>query len=70
MGSADGQENVNTFRGMSGISEMQGGIGLRIEEVLPEESLLIETDRGIEVGRVLQTSPSPPAEITTPCTLT
>ncbi|WP_448725117.1 membrane-targeted effector domain-containing toxin [Pseudomonas farris] len=45
------QENLNTFRGMPGISEMQGGIGLRIEEVLPEENLLIETDRGIEIGR-------------------
>lgn len=51
------QENINTFRGMSGISEMQGGIGLRIEEVLPEESLLIETDRGIEVGRGFATQP-------------
>lgn len=45
------QENTNTFRGMAGISEMQGGIGLRIEEVLPEDNLLIEMDRGIDVGR-------------------
>ena len=45
------QQNTNTFRGMAGISETQGGIGLRIEEVLPENHLLIETDRGIEVGR-------------------
>ena len=51
------QENVNTFRAMPGISEMQGGIGLRIEEVLPEESLLIETDRGVEVGRGFATQP-------------
>lgn len=51
------QENINTFRGMPGISEMQGGIGLRIEEVLPEESLLIEQDRGIEVGRGFATQP-------------
>ena len=51
------QQNINTFRGMSGISEMQGGIGLRIEEVLPEENLLIETDRGVEVGRGFATQP-------------
>jgi hypothetical protein len=46
-----GQENTNTFRGMAGISEMNGGIGLRIEEVLPERSLKIEIDHGVEVGR-------------------
>jgi hypothetical protein len=51
------QENTNTFRGMAGISEMQGGIGLRIEEVLPEENLLIETDRGIDVGRGFASQP-------------
>ncbi|WP_445261177.1 membrane-targeted effector domain-containing toxin [Pseudomonas sp. RA_35y_Pfl2_P32] len=51
------QENLNTFRGMPGISEMQGGIGLRIEEVRPQESLLFETDRGIEVGRGFATQP-------------
>lgn len=51
------QENINTFRGMAGISEMQGGIGLRIEEVLPEEGPLIETDRGREVGRGFATQP-------------
>lgn len=46
------QENTNTFRSMPGISEIHGGIGLRIEEVLPENNLLIELDRGIEVNRV------------------
>ncbi|UVK97790.1 membrane-targeted effector domain-containing toxin [Pseudomonas sp. B21-048] len=51
------QENTNTFRGMAGISEMQGGIGLRIEEVLPEEKLLIETDQGIDVGRGFASQP-------------
>lgn len=51
------QENINTFRGMAGISEIQGGIGLRIEEVLPEQHLLIESDRGIEVGRGFTTQP-------------
>ncbi|MFY0731573.1 membrane-targeted effector domain-containing toxin [Pseudomonas sp. NFX15] len=51
------QENTNTFRGMAGISELQGGIGLRIEEVSPEGDLLIETDRGIEVGRGFTTQP-------------
>lgn len=52
-----GEENTNTFRGMAGISEMHGGIGLRVEEVLPEQSLLIETDRGIEVGKGFTTQP-------------
>lgn len=46
-----GQENTNTFRGIAGISEMNGGIGLRVEEILPERSLHIETDNGIDVGR-------------------
>jgi hypothetical protein len=46
-----GQENTNTFRGIAGISEMNGGIGLRVEEILPEQNLHIETDSGIEVGR-------------------
>jgi hypothetical protein len=52
-----GQENTNTFRGIAGISEMNGGIGLRIEEVLPERSLHIEIDHGVEVGR--NASPPP-----------
>ncbi|EJM12987.1 hypothetical protein PMI21_04328 [Pseudomonas sp. GM18] len=49
-----GQENTNTFRGIAGISEMEGGIGLRIEEVGPDQSLHIEIDHGIEVGRDVQ----------------
>jgi len=52
------QENLNTFRGMPGISEMQGGIGLRIEEVLPANKLLIEADRGIDVERTLVPQPA------------
>lgn len=55
-----GQENTNTFRGMAGISEMHGGIGLRIEEVLPESGSLIETDRGIEVGSGFTSQPASP----------
>ncbi|WP_448091075.1 membrane-targeted effector domain-containing toxin [Pseudomonas azerbaijanoccidentalis] len=51
------QENINTFRGMAGISELQGGIGLRIEEISPDGDLLIETDRGIKVGRGFTTQP-------------
>ncbi|MHC8388217.1 membrane-targeted effector domain-containing toxin [Pseudomonas sp. MDT2-39-1] len=49
-----GQENTNTFRGIAGISETEGGIGLRIEEVRPDQSLHIEIDHGIEVGRDVQ----------------
>ncbi|OYQ08203.1 hypothetical protein B7L09_23480 [Pseudomonas mandelii] len=45
------QESTNTFRGMAGISETEGGIGLRIEEVGPEQSLHLDIDHGIEVGR-------------------
>ena len=51
------QENTNTFRGIAGISELQGGIGLRVEEVLPANPALIETDRGIELGRGYASQP-------------
>lgn len=44
------QENTNTFRGMAGISETEGGIGLRIEEVQPDQMLDLDIDQGIEVG--------------------
>jgi hypothetical protein len=44
------QESTNTFRGMAGISETEGGVGLRIEEVQPEQSLHLDIDQGIEVG--------------------
>lgn len=45
------QENTNTFRGMAGISEAEGGIGLRIEEVDPDQSLHLDIDHGLDVGR-------------------
>lgn len=45
-----GRENTNTFRGISGISELQGGIGLRIEEVNPGEVTGVDVDPGIEVS--------------------
>ncbi|NNA57123.1 membrane-targeted effector domain-containing toxin [Pseudomonas koreensis] len=51
------QQNTNTFRGIAGISELQGGIGLRVEEVLPANPALIETDRGIELGRGYASQP-------------
>ncbi|UCP09294.1 membrane-targeted effector domain-containing toxin [Pseudomonas sp. MM213] len=44
------QESTNTFRGMAGISETEGGIGLRIEEVQPDQRLHLDIDHGIEVG--------------------
>ncbi|QAY87945.1 membrane-targeted effector domain-containing toxin [Pseudomonas arsenicoxydans] len=53
-----GQENTNTFRSIAGISEMNGGIGMRIEEVLPGRNLTIEVDRGIEVSRNATPEPS------------
>ncbi|MDI1331699.1 membrane-targeted effector domain-containing toxin [Pseudomonas sp.] len=45
------QESTNTFRGMAGISETEGGIGLRIEEVGPDQPMHLGIDHGIEVGR-------------------
>lgn len=62
-----GQENTNTFRGIAGLSELNGGIGLRIEEVLPERSLHIEIDHGIEVGRNASPPPLTIMAISTPC---
>lgn len=44
-----GSENTNRFRGIAGISEMQGGIGLRIEEVNPGASTSVDIDPGVEV---------------------
>ena len=44
------QESTNTFRGLAGISETEGGIGLRIEEVQTDQSLHLDIDHGIEVG--------------------
>ena len=44
------QESTNTFRGLAGISETEGGIGLRIEEVRPDQSLHLDIDHGIDVG--------------------
>ncbi|RON78354.1 membrane-targeted effector domain-containing toxin [Pseudomonas fluorescens] len=43
--------NTNTFRGLLGISELKGGIGLRIEEVGPGEAAGVDVDPGIEVPR-------------------
>lgn len=46
-----GVENTNTFRGLAGISELEGGIGLRIEEVDPGRGERIELDPGIDIDR-------------------
>lgn len=46
-----GVENTSTFRGLAGLSELEGGIGLRIEEVNPGEAHGIEADPGIEIDR-------------------
>lgn len=45
------QDSVNTLRNLPGISEMQGGLSLRIEEVPLDQPALIEIDPGIEVQR-------------------
>lgn len=46
-----GVENTNTFRGLAGISELEGGIGLRIEEVNPGQGESIAVDPGIDIAR-------------------
>jgi hypothetical protein len=44
-----GAQNTNTLRGFAGISELEGGIGLRIEEVNPGEETGVDIDPGTEV---------------------
>ncbi|VVP72517.1 hypothetical protein PS918_01435 [Pseudomonas fluorescens] len=46
-----GVENTNTFRALAGISELEGGIGLRIEEVDPGQGERISVDPGIDIER-------------------
>ncbi|MHC8383453.1 membrane-targeted effector domain-containing toxin [Pseudomonas sp. LB3P14] len=46
-----GVENTNTFRELAGISELEGGIGLRIEEVNPGQGERISVDPGIAIER-------------------
>nr|WP_322784185.1 membrane-targeted effector domain-containing toxin [Pseudomonas sp. PCH199] len=46
-----GTENTNTFRGLAGISELEGGIGLRVVEVNPGEGQSVAIDSGIEIDR-------------------
>jgi hypothetical protein len=43
--------NTNTFRNLPGISELRGGIGLRIEEATSTEAAGISIDPGLEVAR-------------------
>ncbi|HEF4758588.1 TPA: membrane-targeted effector domain-containing toxin [Pseudomonas putida] len=49
--SLTGVENTNTFRGLAGISEMEGGIGLRVEEVSPGDGQSVTIDPGLEIER-------------------
>ncbi|MFJ2320312.1 membrane-targeted effector domain-containing toxin [Pseudomonas sp. NPDC087817] len=44
-------QNTNNFRNLPGISELKGGIGLRIEEAFPGEDPGVSTDPGIKVAR-------------------
>ncbi len=43
--------NTNTFRSLPGISELRGGIGLRIEDAVPSEVPDIRIDPGLKVAR-------------------
>ena len=59
-----GVENTNTFRGLAGISELKGGVGLRIEEVNPGETQGIAADPGIDIERgPLLTPAAVPGEV-------
>ncbi|MGY1891450.1 membrane-targeted effector domain-containing toxin [Pseudomonas sp. SDT291_1_S447] len=44
-------QNTNNFRNLPGISELRGGIGLRIEESLPSEVPGVSIDPGVKVAR-------------------
>jgi len=43
--------NTNAFRNLPGISELRGGIGLRIEEAVPSEVPGVSIDPGLKVTR-------------------
>ncbi|WP_347710404.1 MULTISPECIES: membrane-targeted effector domain-containing toxin [Pseudomonas] len=43
--------NINTFRGLPGLAELEGGIGLRIEEVDPGQGQRFSADPGIDIQR-------------------
>ncbi|MFJ2486006.1 membrane-targeted effector domain-containing toxin [Pseudomonas sp. NPDC087639] len=44
-------QNTNNFRGLPGISELKGGIGLRIEEAAALENPGVSIDPGLKVAR-------------------
>jgi len=44
-----GPQNTNTLRGFPGVSELEGGIGLRIEEANPGEETGVDIDPGTQV---------------------
>jgi hypothetical protein len=46
-----GVENTNTFRGVAGVSELEGGIGVRIEEVDPGQGERLTVDPGVDIER-------------------
>ncbi|WP_339432840.1 MULTISPECIES: membrane-targeted effector domain-containing toxin [unclassified Pseudomonas] len=46
-----GVQNTNTLRGLPGLSEIKGAIGLRIEEAGMVDTLQVDADPGIEVRR-------------------
>ncbi|MFJ2367197.1 membrane-targeted effector domain-containing toxin [Pseudomonas sp. NPDC087697] len=42
-----GNSHVNTYEGVAGVSELEGSIGLRIEDVRPDEIAGIKADPGV-----------------------
>ncbi|MDI2591788.1 membrane-targeted effector domain-containing toxin [Pseudomonas sp. 681] len=50
-------ENTNTFRNVAGLSERNGGVGLRIEEAGPGHGQGVMLDAGIDVHRIAPADP-------------
>ena len=46
-----GAQNTNTFRGLDGLAEIKGAIGLRIEEAAMGQPTVVDVDPGLEVRR-------------------
>lgn len=52
--------STNTFREVAGISELEGGIGLRVEEVYPGQGNDLRIDPGIEIDHDVSPSDEGP----------
>jgi len=50
-------ENTNTFRNIAGLSERNGAVGLRIDEVGPGQEQGVSLDPGVDLYRLTQDEP-------------